>query len=52
MFTLIIWEHEKSAPLSRNNQPLKHCRNMATLGGFYKVQIVDQSDATIEEYKV
>ena len=51
MKTLITWEHSNSAPVIRENQPTKFCLKMALNGGFYKVQIVDQETAAIEEYK-
>lgn len=51
MFTLITWETENAKPEIRENKPLKFCRNMGVNGGFYKVQIIDQETAQIEEYK-
>ncbi len=51
MFTLITWDNEASAPQMREDQPRQFCLNMANNGGFYKVQIVNQDNATIEEFK-
>ena len=47
MFTLITFEYENSLPVIRKNQPLPFCHAMSDRGGFYKVQIIDQSNDTI-----
>lgn len=51
LFTLITWEHETSSPETRNDQPYIFCRHMAERGAFYKVQIVNQGNGSIEEFK-
>lgn len=51
LFTLITWEYETSSPETRNDQPYTFCHRMAQSGGFYKVQIVSQDNASIEEHK-
>ena len=51
LFTLIIWEYETSSPQTRNDQPYIFCRHMAERGAFYKVQIVNQDNGSIEEHK-
>ena len=51
LFTLITWEHETSNPQTRNDQPYIFCRQMAERGAFYKVQIVNQGNGSIEEFK-
>ena len=51
LFTLITWEYETSSPEMRHDQPYIFCRHMAERGAFYKVQIVDQGNGSIEEHK-
>ena len=51
LFTLITWEYETSCPEMRHVQPYIFCRHMAERGAFYKVQIVDQGNGSIEEHK-
>lgn len=51
LFTLITWEYETSSPETRNDQPYSFCYRMAQSGGFYKVQIVNQGNGSIEEHK-
>ena len=51
LFTLITWEYETSYPEMRQDQPYLFCRHMAERGAFYKVQIVNQGNGSIEEFK-
>ena len=50
LFALITWEYETSSPEMRQDQPYIFCRHIAEWGAFYKVQIVNQGNGSIEEY--
>ena len=51
LFTLTTWEYETSSPEMWQDQHYIFCRHMAERGAFYKVQIVNQGNGSIEEHK-
>lgn len=51
MFTLITFEHETSAPVIREPMPMAAAYNIASKGGFYKAQIVNEYGVIEYEFK-
>ena len=51
LFTLITWDYETRSPETRSDLPYSFCHRMAERGAFYKVQIVNQDNGSIEEFK-
>lgn len=51
MFTVITFEYETSAPVTRYNVPADQAYRIGLNGGFYKVQLVNEFDQVDFEYK-
>lgn len=51
MYTVIISEHEASAPVTRMKVDSTHAHKLGSQGGFYKVQLVNEFGIVEYEYK-
>ena len=51
MFTVITYDYEQSAPITRNNVPADQAHKIGLTGGFYKVQLINDFDQVDFEYK-
>ena len=51
MFTVITFEYEHSAPVTRYSVPSDQAHKIGKNGGFYKVQLVNEFDQVDFEYK-
>lgn len=50
MTTLITWEHETSQPVTREFETLSQAYLLASNGGYYKAQVVDEMGVIVYEF--